>query len=106
MFIPTNKQTHNTWLFNIHTLFILHKKHDFFRGEDSMMKLSADLREHATKIINCGKEEMLTLTKKRKNYKGKFFLICEVNLMQIILRFNAIVIKQENAEVLHRLSVV
>lgn len=71
-----------------------------------MMKLSADLREHATKIINCGKEEMLTLTKKRKNYKGKFFLICEVNLMQIILRFNAIVIKQENAEVLHRLSVV
>lgn len=93
------------WLFNIHTLFILHE-HDFFRGEDSMMKLSADLREHATKIINCGKEEMLTLTKKRKNYKGKFFLICKVNLMQIILRFNAIVIKQENAEVLHRLSVV
>ena len=34
-----------------------------YRGEDSMKKLFKDLREHATKIINYEKKEMILLTR-------------------------------------------
>ena len=51
-----------------YTLFIDNNKskHDFYRGEDSIKKFCADLREHASEIINCERKEMLQLTKKRK----------------------------------------
>ena len=45
-------------------------KIDHDRGEDSMKKFCIDLREHATKIINYEKKEMIPLTKKEeKKYK-------------------------------------
>ena len=71
------------WLFTIHTLFIItksehdfythyffnnnKKKHNFYRGEYSMKKFCANLKQHATKIINWEKKKMLHLTKKQKN---------------------------------------
>ena len=39
---------------------------DYYRGEDCMKKFCKDLREHATKIINYEKKDMVTLTKKKK----------------------------------------
>ena len=41
-------------------------KHDYYRGEDCMKKFCLDLREHATKIINYEKKEMIPLTKKEE----------------------------------------
>ena len=36
----------------------------YYRGEDCMTKFCKDLREHATKIINYKKKDMIPLTKK------------------------------------------
>ena len=49
-----------------------------YRGEDCMKKFCKDLREHATKIINYEKKEMITLTKKeeKKHNKQKVYHIC------------------------------
>ena len=50
-------------------------KLDYYRGEDFMKKFCKDLREHATKIINYEKKEMIPLTKKkRKNISKKFVI--------------------------------
>ena len=53
-------------------------KLDYYRGGDCMKKFCKDLREHATKIINYEKEEMILLTKKeQKNHKKqKVCYIC------------------------------
>ena len=53
-------------------------KLDYYRGEDCMKKFFKDLREHATKIINYEKKEMIPLTKKEeKNHnKQKVCYIC------------------------------
>ena len=53
-------------------------KIDCYRGEDCMKKFCLDLREHATKIINYEKEEMIPLTKKeeKKHNKQKVRYIC------------------------------
>ena len=40
--------------------------HIVHRGEDCMKKFCLDLREHATKIINYEKKEMIPLTKKEE----------------------------------------
>ena len=51
-------------------------KLDYYRDENCMKKLYLDLREHATKIINYGKKEMIPLTKKRrKSLTSKKFVI-------------------------------
>ena len=39
-------------------------KLNYYRGEDCMTKFCKDLREHATKIINYKKKDMIPLTKK------------------------------------------
>ena len=44
---------------------------DCNRGEDSMKKLCKDLREHATKIINYDKKDMIPLTKKEEKNNNK-----------------------------------
>ena len=53
-------------------------KIDYYRGEDCMKKFCLDLREHATKIINYEKKEMIPLTKKKeKNHnRQKVCYIC------------------------------
>ena len=42
-------------------------KLNYYRGEDCMTKFCKDLREHATKIINYEKKDMIPLTKKRRS---------------------------------------
>ena len=53
-------------------------KLDYYRGKDCMKKFCLDLREHATKVINYEKKEMIPLTKKEeKNHnKQKVCYIC------------------------------
>ena len=41
-------------------------KFDYYRGKNCMKNFCLDLREHATKIINYEKKEMIPLTKKRR----------------------------------------
>ena len=41
-------------------------KLDYYRGDDCMKKFCKDLREHATKVINCEKKYMIPLTKKEE----------------------------------------
>ena len=54
-------------------------KLNYYRGEDCMTKFSKDLREHATKIINHEKKDMIPLTKKEEeNYNNqKVCYICK-----------------------------
>ena len=54
-----------------------------------MKKFCKDLREHATKIINYEKKDMIPLTKKEKeNHNNqKIFYICKKNLIQMIKKF-------------------
>ena len=50
---------------------------DYYRGKNSIKIFYLDLREHATRIINCEKKEMIPLTKKkkRKSIINKKFVI-------------------------------
>ena len=54
-------------------------KLDYYRGEDCITKFCKDLREHATKIINYEKKDMIPLTKKEEeNYNNqKVCYICK-----------------------------
>ena len=54
-------------------------KLDYYRGEDCMKKFCKDLRQHATKIINYEKKDMIPLTKKEEeNHNNKkFCYICK-----------------------------
>ena len=53
-------------------------KLDCYRGKDCMERFCKDSKEHATKIINCGKKETIPLTyKENKSYKKqKVCYIC------------------------------
>ena len=57
----------------------LKNKLNYYRGEDCMKKFCKDLREHATKIINYEKKDMIPLTKKEEeNYNDqKVCYICK-----------------------------
>ena len=46
-------------------------KLDYYRGEDCMKKFCKNLREHATKIINYEKKDMIPLTKKEEKHHNK-----------------------------------
>ena len=46
-------------------------KLNYYRGKDCMKNLCLDLREHATKIINYEKKEMIPLTKKEEKRYNK-----------------------------------
>ena len=62
-----NKHTPSGYSLFTHCSFNKAKnKIDYYRGEDCMKKFCLDLREHVTKIINYEKEEMIPLTKKRR----------------------------------------
>ena len=46
-------------------------KLDYYRGQDCMKNFCKDLREHATKIINYEKEEIIPPTKKEEKKRNK-----------------------------------
>ena len=53
------------------------KKLDCYKGEDFMEKFCKDLREHAMKITNYEKKEMIPLTSKEsKTYKIQ--IVCHI----------------------------
>ena len=75
-----NKHTPSGYLLFTHCSFDKTKnKLDYYRGEDCMKKFCKDLREHATKIINCEKKKMIPLTIKEEIYhnKQKICYICK-----------------------------
>ena len=75
-----NKHTPSGYAIFTHCSFDKSKrKLNYYRGEDCMTKFCKDLREHATKIINYEKKDMITLTKKEEeNYNNqKVCYICE-----------------------------
>ena len=75
-----NKHTPSGYSLFAHCSFDKTKnKFGYYRGEDCMKKFCKDLREHATKIINYEKKDMIPLTKKgEKNHNNqKVRYICK-----------------------------
>ena len=68
-----NKHTPSGYSIFTHCSFDKSKsKLNYYRGEDCMKRFCKDLREHATKIINCEKKDMLPLTKEEEeNYNNQ-----------------------------------
>ena len=46
-------------------------KLNYYRGDDCMKKFCKDLRENSTKIINCEKKKMISLTTKEEIYQNR-----------------------------------
>ena len=75
-----NKHTPSGYSIFTHCSFDKSKKKlNYYRGEYCMKKFCKDLREHATKIINCEKKDMTPLTKEEEeNYNNqKVCYICK-----------------------------
>ena len=75
-----NKHTPLSYSIVTHWSFDKSKnKLNYYRGDDCMIRFCKDLREHATKIVNCEKKDMIPLTKKEeKNYNNqKVCYICK-----------------------------
>ena len=75
-----NKHTPSGYSLFTHCSFDKTKnKLDYYRGDDCMKKFRRDLREHATKIINYEKKDMIPLTKKDEKHhnKQKVCYICK-----------------------------
>ena len=75
-----NKHTPSVYSIFTHCSFDKSKnKLNYYRGEDCMKNFCKDLREHATKIINYEKKDMMPLTKKEEeNYNNqKVCYICK-----------------------------
>ena len=75
-----NKQTPSGYSIFTHCSFDKSKnKLNYYRGEDCMTKFCKDLREHATKIINYEKKDMIPLAKtEEENYNNqKVCYICK-----------------------------
>ena len=68
-----NKHTPSGYSIFTHCSFDkLKNKLNYYRGEDCMTKFCKNLREHATKIINYEKKDMIPLTKKEEeNYNNQ-----------------------------------
>ena len=88
-----NKHTRSGYSLFTHCSFDKTKyKLDCYRGEDCMTKFCKNLREHATKIINFEKKDMIPLTKKKRNtiISKKFATYVKKNLIQMITIKNTI----------------
>ena len=75
-----NKHTPSGYSIFTHYSFDKSKsKLNYYRGEDCMTKFCKGLREHATKIFNYEKKDMIPLTKKEgENYNNqKVCYICK-----------------------------
>ena len=83
-----NKHTPSGYSLFTHCSFDKTKNElDNYRGDNCMEKFCKDLREHATKIINYEKKDMIPLTKKKKRntiISKKFITYAKKNLIQII----------------------
>ena len=82
-----NKHTPSGYSIFSHCSFNKSKsKVNYYRGEDCITKFCKDLREHATKIINYEKKDMIPLTKKEEeNYNNqKVCYICKKKLIKVI----------------------
>ena len=82
-----NKHTPSGYSIFTHCSFDKSKnKLNYYRGEDCMKKFWKDLREHATKIINCEKKDIIPLTKEEEeNYNNqKVCYIVTKNSIQVI----------------------
>ena len=82
-----NKHTPSGYSIFTHCSFDKSKnKLNYYRGEDCMTKFCKDLREHATKIINYEKKDMIPLTKKEKKIiiMKKFVRYVKKNLIKVI----------------------
>ena len=112
-----NKHTPSGYLLFTHCSFDRTKnKLDYYRGRNCMKNFCLDLREHATKIINYEKKEMIPLTKKeeKKHNKQEVCHICKkrfsinnnknIIIYQNIIRLEIIVTILENIEVLLMIS--
>ena len=82
-----NKHTPSGYSLFTHFLFDTAKnKLDYYRGKNCMKNFCLDLKEHATKIINYEKKEMIPLTKKEeKCIISKKFVIYAKKIIAIIL---------------------
>ena len=75
-----NKHTPSGYSLFTHCSFdTTRNKLDYYRGKNCMKNFCLDLREHATKIINYGKKEMIPLTKEEKEIHNiqKVCYICK-----------------------------
>ena len=103
-----NKHTPSGYSLFTHCSFERTKnKLDYYRGKNCMKNFCLDLREHATKIINYEKKEMIPLTKKeeKKHNMQKVCYICKKDLVLMIaikniIKLEIIVPILENIEVL------
>ena len=67
-----NKHTPSCYSLFAHCSFdTTNNKLDCYRGKHSMKNLCLDLGEHATKIVNYEKKEMILLTKKEEKKYNK-----------------------------------
>ena len=102
-----NKHTPSGYSLFTHCSFDKTKnKLDYYRGKNYMKNFCLDLKEHATKIINYEKKEMIPLTKKeeKKHNKQEVCHICKKDLVLMIaikniIRLQIIVTILENIEV-------
>ena len=75
-----NKHTPSGYSIFTHCSFDKSKNHlNYYRGKDCMKRFCKDLKEHATKIINCEKKDMMPLIKEEEeNYNNqKVCYICK-----------------------------
>ena len=75
-----NKHTPSGYSIFTHCSFDKSKsKLNYYRGKDCMKKLSKDLKEHASKLIDYEKKKMILLTTEKKIYhnKQKICYICK-----------------------------
>ena len=64
-----NEDTASAYSLFINCLFdTMKNKLDYYRGKNCMTNFCIDLKEHATKIINYDKKEMISLTNEEKSY--------------------------------------
>ena len=70
-------------MFAHYSFHAIKSKLDCYRGEDCIERFCKDLKEHATKMINWEKTEMIPLTyKEKKSYKNKkVCYICKIVLV-------------------------
>ena len=89
-----NKHTPSDYSLFTHCSFDTTKnKLDYYRGKNCMKNFCLDLREHATKIINYEKKEIIPLTKKKekKHDKQNVSYICKKDFLLMITIKNIIV---------------
>ena len=79
---PTEINKHTPSGYSLFTHYSFDKaknKLDYYRGDNCMEKFCKDLREHATKVINYEKKDMIPLAKKEERHhnKQKVCYICK-----------------------------